>query len=112
MLIDGLADLAPSGGGERPVLDVLARTAGATVVRLGFRAGQAMREHRADRPILLTGQQGELEIRIGDNVIRLCPGVAVHIDAGVTHALSAAADAVVTLLILERAQPGPGDQPG
>ncbi|MFW0783238.1 cupin domain-containing protein [Gordonia sp. CPCC 206044] len=88
--------------GDRPQIEVLARTTGANVVRISFRAGQVMAEHRTARPILVVGQRGDVDFTVEGETTRLAPGVAIHVEPDVTHALAASTDAVVTLLVLER----------
>lgn len=100
-VIDGLADNTAKPG-DRPDLAVLARVAGGNVIRLSFAAGQSMPDHQAGRPILVIGQQGDIDFTIGDETARVTPGVAVHVEPDVAHALVAVTDAVVTLLVLER----------
>lgn len=105
LVIEGLTELAGNGEGEGPDISVLARTEGATVIRLSFRAGQVMKDHKAGKPILVVGQLGEVDFTVYDSsdagaTTRLAPGKAIHVDARVTHALSAATDAVLTLLVL------------
>ncbi len=103
--IDGLADPAPADV-DGPAIDVLTRATAVTVIRIGFRAGQVMRDHRAARPILIVGQHGDVDLAVAGETTRLSPGAAVHLEAGVPHALTAVSDATVTLLVLDR--PGPG----
>ncbi|UCZ88987.1 cupin domain-containing protein [Gordonia sp. WA4-43] len=97
-------DLAVNTGstGDRPDVAVLARTTGANVVRLSFHAGQSMPDHRTGRPILVIGQDGEVDVSIGDETTLITPGRAVHIEPDVGHALVARTDAVVTLVVLEK----------
>lgn len=90
-----------------PQVTKVAELEGATVVRLSFRAGDTMANHKAPRPILVLGQTGSVTFTIGDadagepvDEITLAPGKAVHVDEGKIHALHADAPAVVTLLIL------------
>ncbi|MCR5977507.1 cupin domain-containing protein [Gordonia jinghuaiqii] len=100
-VIEGLTENTGSAG-DRPDITVLSRNAGANVVRISFRVGQSMPDHRAGRPILVIGQTGEIDFTVGDATTRLEHGVAIHVDAQITHALDARTDAVVTLLVLEK----------
>ncbi|MGW0036902.1 XRE family transcriptional regulator [Gordonia sp. NPDC003376] len=98
-VIDGLRTPAADDS-DGPTIDAMARADGVTLVRIGFRAGEVMADHRAVHPILLLGQTGEVDVAIGDGHVALSPGMAVHIAAQVTHALTALTDAVVTLMVL------------
>ena len=102
--LTGLAEAAgtgPAEPGSRPDIALLARATGVNVLRLSFRAGPVMADHRAARPILVLGQTGEVDFAVGGDTVALRPGAAVHVEAGVTHALTAVTDAVVTLLVLD-----------
>lgn len=99
-IIEGLADLDTVAEGSRPSIHTIARTDGASVVRIVFQARQAMREHSAPRPILLIGQHGIIDLEIDGTTTQLVPGKAVHIKTRVRHALTASEPAAMTLLIL------------
>jgi quercetin dioxygenase-like cupin family protein len=99
-IIEALADLDAAADGATPSIHTVARTDGASVVRIVFQPGQAMREHSAPRPILLIGQQGTIDLEIEGTTTQLIPGRAVHIKTRVRHALTASEPAAMTLLIL------------
>lgn len=107
-VIDGLDELTGTGPGPRPELTVLSRETGANIVRLAFRNGQVMADHSAARPIVVIGQRGDVDFTIEGQTIRLRPGRAIHVEVGVSHALTARTDAVVTLLVLENPDGGTG----
>ena len=54
-----------------PQVTKVAELEGATVVRLSFRAGDTMANHKAPRPILVLGQTGSVTFTIGDAVTRM-----------------------------------------
>ncbi|MFZ2239673.1 MAG: cupin domain-containing protein [Gordonia amarae] len=85
----------------RPNISVMWRNDDVIVIRLAFRAGQTMPDHRAGKPIVVLGQAGRIDFTVEDRHIVLEPGSAVHVDAKVTHSLHADTDAVVTLMVLE-----------
>ncbi|GAB09633.1 hypothetical protein GOARA_044_00070 [Gordonia araii NBRC 100433] len=100
-VIGGLADTAlsqPDASG--PDIKALAHLNGATVVRLSFRAGQSMPSHTARWPILVLGQAGRVEFTVDDTMTVLTPGTAIHVDAEVTHALTATEDSALSLIVL------------
>lgn len=98
-LVDGLATANPADG-DGPRVERLFAGAGATVVRLTFRAGQRMDDHKAGRPILVSVQSGDVEFGFDDRLEHLTPGSVAHVDAGVVHRLIAQTDAVATLVVL------------
>ena len=61
-------------------------------MRLSFRAGQTMAEHTARWPILVIGRAGSVAFTVGDQTTTLTPGTAIHVEAEVTHALTATGD--------------------
>ncbi|GAB05085.1 quercetin dioxygenase-like cupin family protein [Gordonia amarae] len=85
----------------RPNISVMWRNDDVIVIRLAFRAGQTMPDHRAGKPILVLGQAGRIDFTVADSHIILEPGSAVHVDAKVIHSLHADTDAVATLMVLE-----------
>ncbi|MFD1813464.1 cupin [Rhodococcus gannanensis] len=97
--ITGLRD-ANTQDGTAPRIERVAAVAGVTVVRLSFRAGQSMEDHKARFPILVQGQSGHVTFATADRTVDLVPGVAVHVDAELTHRLQAVEDSVITLLVL------------
>jgi len=99
--IDGLAGpIVKTKAEARPQVTVVARPAGLTVVRMDFRAGDVMADHRAVWPILVMTQVGTVRVTIGEDAVELVAGGAVHIARNVMHELVAVTDAVVTLLVL------------
>ncbi|MDL9936935.1 cupin domain-containing protein [Gordonia sp. ABSL1-1] len=99
--VSGLDELAGDGTGTRPNISVLARLTKANVIRLSFRAGQVMADHKAGRPILVIGQRGEIDFAVSGEHITVTPGTSIHVEAEVSHALTAVTDAVVTLVLLD-----------
>ncbi len=100
-VLHGLADTALSDAeAPGPAIKALAHLTGATVVRLSFRAGQTMAEHTARWPILVIGQAGSVAFTVGDQTTTLTPGTAIHVQAEVTHALTATEDSALTLVVL------------
>ncbi|MFT3898982.1 MAG: cupin domain-containing protein [Gordonia sp. (in: high G+C Gram-positive bacteria)] len=100
-VLTGLADTAlslPDSTG--PDIKALAHLNGATVVRLSFRSGQSMAEHTARWPILVISQAGRVEFTVGDETTVLTPGSAIHVEAEVTHALTATEDSALSLIVL------------
>lgn len=97
--ITGLAE-PNTQDGATPRIERLAAHTGVTVVRLSFRSGQVMDDHKAGAPILVQGQSGAVEFSTAEATVTLVPGTAVHVAAGVLHRLEATEDSVVTLLVL------------
>lgn len=97
--IEAISELNPKDG-EVPRIEKLATVDGATVIRIGFTAGQVMDDHRAPAPILVQGITGDVSFSTADETVSLIPGTAVHLGGGVVHKLVANTDSVVMLTIL------------
>ncbi|ROO86096.1 quercetin dioxygenase-like cupin family protein [Actinocorallia herbida] len=84
---------------------------GLTLVRLCFRAGQILDEHRAPGPILISCVSGSLALDVidgsGIEQYELAPGTVVHLGGGVPHRLAAHTDAVVHLTVHRNVPPDP-----
>ena len=108
VLIDSLGHAHSGVSTDRAVPEVtlLEVREGVRIIRIAFRAGDVMASHKAPGPIVILGQTGEVEVRIGDENdlgsggVTLRPGSALHIDTGKVHSLCAHEPATVTLLLL------------
>lgn len=107
-LIDSLGSAHPGGSTSKDVPEVklLDVREGVRIIRIAFRAGDVMASHKAPGPIVILGQTGEVDVRIGDEGdpevgdVTLRPGSALHIDSRKVHSLFANGPATVTLLLL------------
>ncbi|MFB7878374.1 MULTISPECIES: cupin domain-containing protein [unclassified Nocardia] len=95
--------------GELPNIQRLLAGPGITLVRLSFRQGQVLDEHRAPGPILISCVSGviDLDVTAGGAVEahRLEPGATIYLAAGDPHRLEARADAVVHLTLQRNLTP-------
>lgn len=98
-VIEGLMTLDAQPG-DTPRIEKLGSGTGATVIRIGFTAGQTMADHRAMFPILVQAVVGDISFGTEDRTVSLVPGTVVHVDAGIVHRLEANTDSVVMLTIL------------
>lgn len=94
--LDRLVQVADGGIVSRE----LARSAGGTVTLFGFDAGQQLSEHTAPFDALVQVLDGELEITIGGEPVRVATGQVVLMPAGVPHALRAASPSRMLLTML------------
>ena len=86
--------------GTRPKITRMHHNDSATVVRMAFRAGQVMAEHRAVHPILVLGQAGEIDFTVAGETLRLAPGTAIEVAPHTLHELTAVTDGTVTLVVV------------
>src|SRR5699024_9293581 len=69
-------------------------------VRLTLDGGQVMSEHRTGVPLLVQVLSGHIVFTLGETRLELHPGAALHVDAGVSHAVEALSEAHVLLTML------------
>ncbi|RDI55303.1 cupin domain-containing protein [Nocardia mexicana] len=89
--------------GAAPNAQRLLRGDGLTLVRISFREGQVLEEHRAPGPILIHCLSGTIDLdvttRAGNESHRLDAGTVIHIAGGDPHRLAARHDAVVHVVL-------------
>ncbi|MGV9411615.1 cupin domain-containing protein [Nocardia sp. NPDC003693] len=89
--------------GATPNPQRLLQGTGLTLVRISFRAGQVLAEHRAAGPIFITCVSGEIDLDVtavsGTTSHVLEPGSVIHIEGGDPHELRARTDAVVQVVL-------------
>ena len=98
--VTGLAEPNTDDSGDRPKITVLHRGDSETVIRLAFRAGQSMPDHKAAHPIVVLGQAGTIEFTVEGVTSELVPGTAIRVSARVPHGLVARTDATATLIVV------------
>ncbi|MFE3545751.1 cupin domain-containing protein [Nocardia sp. NPDC059177] len=89
--------------GDLPNIQRLLAGPGITLVRLSFRQGQILDEHRAPGPILISCVAGIIDLDVTSGAAteshRLAPGTTIYLAAGDPHRLEAREDAVVHLTL-------------
>ncbi len=88
----------PRGSG--PGAGVVLEASRAKVVAFAFSPGQELREHAARHPVLIHGIEGDLELTLPEEVVRLRPGVVVHLAAMVRHSVAAPRGGRLTVTML------------
>ena len=85
--------------GATPHAQRLLHGPGLTLVRISFREGQVLDEHRAPGPILIHCLSGAIDLDVttatGKETRHLEPGTVLHIAGGDPHRLVALRDTVV-----------------
>jgi quercetin dioxygenase-like cupin family protein len=92
--IDCVAELATLRGSEAyatadHAAHTIAKQPGIRVVLIALKSGGRMNEHHADPPITLHGLQGNLNLAVGDQTVRVTPGVPVTVAQGMPHSVEA-----------------------
>lgn len=84
---------------ERQQLQRIFQGEGATLVRLTFVAGQEMREHATNSPLIVQVLAGEVRFDIGEDQLELTTGSILHVAPGIRHALKAHTEAHLLLTL-------------
>ena len=66
-------------------------------IRIAFKEGQAMKEHKTRFPITVMTMKGSIEFGVGDEVVVLAQGDVIALEGDVMHELKALEESVVRL---------------
>jgi quercetin dioxygenase-like cupin family protein len=95
---DELLDMATISA-ERFDITLVFGGTGVKLVRLAFAAGQTMREHSTNAPLVVQVLEGEVVFRVAGESLRLVTGALVHVRPGEVHEVEARTDAHLLLTI-------------
>ncbi|MCU4177390.1 cupin domain-containing protein [Carboxylicivirga sp. N1Y90] len=84
---------------NRPAINVLFESDTSKEIRIVFRKGQVMAEHKTSYPISVEIFEGEIEFGVKGEKLVLVRGDLVALDANVPHDLLANADSIVRLTL-------------
>jgi quercetin dioxygenase-like cupin family protein len=104
IIIDCVAEVAKLRSGEAyttadHAAHTITKQSGMRVVLIALKAGGEMNEHHADAPITLHGLQGCVNLTVGDQTVRLTPGLLVTVAQGLPHRLEAIDESAFLLTI-------------
>lgn len=96
-------------GISSPVATVLINSDETKEIRIVFKKGQEMKEHKAGYPIVVAVIEGAINFGVGSDVFLLEKGMMIALEASVPHSLIAEQDSIVRLSLnksdnVERAQ--------
>ena len=86
-----------SYGEGKPVVNVLLNTSANKEIRIVFRQGQEMKEHKTDFPIVVEVVEGRIDFGVQGERHVLDKGSLVALEGGVPHDLLAQEDSIVRL---------------
>ncbi len=84
-------------GDTKPAIKVLFNNASVKEIRIVFKEGQEMREHKTRHPIVVEIVDGSIDFGVGGTVHRLDKGMLIALEADVPHNLVARAPSIVRL---------------
>lgn len=94
---------------KRPAIDILMETQTSKEIRIVFKKGQIMKEHKTPFPIVVQVFRGTIDFRVHGKKERLEAGSLISLEGEVPHDLTALEDSIVRLSLskqdkLERVQ--------
>lgn len=84
---------------DKPNINVLLETDLTKEIRIVFRKGQIMKEHKAPFSIVVAVAEGIIEFGVDNTVLTLKRGDLIALDPNVSHDLQATEDSVVRLTL-------------
>ena len=82
---------------NKPAIRVMVKTDTAKEIRLLFRKGQEMKEHKAPFPIIIQVLEGEIDFGAENERTLLKKGMMIVLDSHIPHDLVAEQDSIVRL---------------
>lgn len=102
--LQALLDAAPVSD-DRFQIKRIYQGLGATIIRLTFRAGQVMREHSTNAPLIVQVLDGEVVFRVAGDELTMPAGAVLQVDPYIRHELEATVDTNILLTLC--VQPNP-----
>lgn len=91
-------------GDNRPAINVLFESEVSKEIRIVFRKGQLMKEHKTNFPITVEIVRGEIVFGVNGEKHQLQAGELLALEGGVPHDLLANEDSIVRLTLMKADQ--------
>ena len=82
---------------NNPAITVLFESESTKEIRIAFKKGQIMKEHKTPFPIVLEVFKGKIDFGLNESVQQLSSGSLIALKGNVLHNLSAIEDSIVRL---------------
>ncbi|CAA6805278.1 MAG: Unknown protein [uncultured Sulfurovum sp.] len=82
---------------EHVVINSLLESEFGKEIRIAFKEGQMMKEHKTKYPITVMTVIGSIEFMVGEKIVTLDRGDVISLDANILHELKATEKSVVRL---------------
>ena len=84
---------------NKPVLKILMETRSSKEIRIVFKKGVELKEHKTNSPILVQVFEGSISFSVENEVLSLNKGEMVSLEPNISHSLKALEESVVRLTI-------------
>lgn len=84
---------------DKPAISLLFETATTKEIRIVFKQGQMMKEHKTPYPISVEMFDGKLDFGVEDKILHLERGDLLALEGNVPHDLKALTDCIVRLTL-------------
>ncbi len=86
-------------GVEKPAIKMILETSFSKEIRIVFKEGQLMKEHKAPYPIVIEVVEGEINFGVNNEVYKISKGALLTLEGNVPHDLLATKDSIVKLTL-------------